>query len=145
MYVDNALLFSDVQVITAAAASTNYMDAQAVRDLGTGQDLYLVVTVDTAFTDSGSDSTLSVSIYGDSATTFTPDASDIVITVPAVSAAGTVCVAKLNPGLASLQYRYIELYYTPNGSDLTAGAVTAFITTDVQKYKAYANNYTITG
>ena len=64
MYVDALLLFSDAQAITAAAASTSYIDFGAVRDMGTGEDLYVVVTCDVAMTDGSSDSTLAVAIEG---------------------------------------------------------------------------------
>jgi len=145
MYVDKALLFSDAQAITAEAASTDYADLGAVRDIGTGQDLYLVTTVDVAFTDGSSDSTLSVKLEGDSTTTFTPDAVETLFTIPALAAAGNVYIAKLSPSLSPLQYRYIQLKYTPNNGNLTTGSVTSFITTNVQRYVSYANAYTISG
>lgn len=143
MYVDAQLLFSDAQAVTAAAASTNYVDLGAVRDIGTGQDLYVVVVCDVAMTDSGSDSTLDVILYGDSTTTFTPDASQTLFTFPAVSAAGTVKIAKLDPSSAPLQYRYIELYYSPNNGNLSTGSFTAFITHNIDQYTSYADGITI--
>ena len=73
MIMDAQLLFSDAQAITAAAGSTNTIDLGAVRDIGTGENLYLVVTVDVAFTDGSSNSTLTVALEGDSTTTITPD------------------------------------------------------------------------
>lgn len=143
MYVDGQLLFSDAQAVTAAAASTNTVDLGIARDIGTGQDLYVVVVCDVAMTDGSSDSTLDVILYGDSTTTFTPDAQQTLFQFPALSAAGTVKYAKLDPGSAPLQYQYIQLYYSPNNGNLTTGSFTAFITTDVQKYASYANGYTI--
>lgn len=143
MYVDAQLLFSDAQAVTAAAASTNYVDLGAVRDIGTGQDLYVVVVCDVAMTDAGSDSTLDVILYGDSTTTFTPDASQTLFTFPAVSAAGTVKIAKLDPSSAPLQYQYIELYYSPNNGNLSTGSFTAFITHNIDKYTSYADGITI--
>lgn len=143
MYVDALLYFSNAQAITAAAASTSHIDLGAVRDIGTGQDLYLVTVVDVAFTDSGSNSTLTVSLYGDSTTTFTPDGSTVAYTIPATAAAGTIYIHKLDPSAAALQYRYLTVYYTPNNGDLTTGTVTTFITTDVQKYVSYADGITI--
>lgn len=143
MYVDSQLLFSDAQAITSAVASTNYIDLSEVRDIGTGEDLYVVCLVDTAFTDTGSNSTLTVALEGDSSTTFTPDATQTLFTFDAVSAAGTVKYAKLDPGSAPLQLRYIQLKFTPVDGDLSAGAVTAFITKDISKYRAYADAITI--
>lgn len=143
MYVDAQLLFSDAQAVTAAAASTNYIDLGAVRDIGTGEPLYLVCVCDVAMTDSGSDSTLAVAIEGDSTTTFTPDATETMFTFSAASAAGTVKIARLDPGSAPLQYQYIQLKYTPASGDLTTGSFTAFLTNNIQKWTAYADNITI--
>lgn len=143
MYVDAALLFSDAQAVTATAASTNYMDAGAVRDLGTGESLYVVCSVDVAMTDTGSDSTVAVSLEGDSTSTFTPDGTDTLFTFPALSAAGTTKIARLDPGMASLQYRYLQLKYTVSGGNLTTGSFTAFITNNIDKYTSYADAITI--
>ena len=52
MYVDAQLLFSDAQAVTAAAASTNSIDLGAVRDIGTGEELYVVCVCDVAMKDS---------------------------------------------------------------------------------------------
>lgn len=143
MFLDAQLLFSDAQAVTAAAASTNSIDLGAVRDIGTGENLYLVVTVDVAMTDTGSDSSLAVAIEGDSTTTFTPDGTHTVFTIPAVSAAGAIFVHKLDPSSAALQYRYIQLKYTPNNGNLTTGSFTSFLTKDIQRYVSYADGITI--
>lgn len=143
MIHDALLLFSDAQAVTAAAASTSYVDLGAVRDIGAGEPLYIMVTIDVAFTDSGSDSTLTVDLYGDSSTTFTPDGTTTLFTIPALAAAGAAYIARLSPSAAALQYRYIELYYTPNNGNLSAGTVTAFMCHDIQRYVSYAKGYTI--
>ncbi len=143
MYVDSQLLFSDAQAITVAAASGNVIDLGAVRDIGTGEALYVVVSVDVAFTDSSSNSTLTVALEGDSTTSFSPDGTQDLFVIPALAAVGSVYYARLNPGSAPLQYQYIRLYYTPNNGDLTTGSVTAFIAKDIQKYVSYADNITI--
>lgn len=141
MYVDAALLFSDAQAVTAAAASTNYLNVGAAKYLGTGQPLYVVVVCDVSMTDESSDSTLTVSLYADSTTTFTPDASITLGTIPAVTAAGTVFVYPIPPDV--LKYQYLELYYTPNSGNLSTGSFTAFITPTPQAYTSYSDNVTI--
>lgn len=141
MFVDNALLFSDAQAVTAAAASTNYLDLGAVRNVGVGEPLYVVVTCDVAMTDGSSDSTLDVILYGDSTSTFTPDASVTLMTFAALSAIGTTKIARIPPGLVN--YRYLELYYSPNNGNLSTGSFTAFITHDIDAYTSYAKGYTI--
>jgi hypothetical protein len=141
MYVDAQLLFSDAQAVTATAASTNYIDFGAVRNLGVGENLYIVVSCDVAMTDSGSDSTLTVALEGDSTSTFTPDYTRNLFTFSALTAAGTVKIARISPGDAELQY--MQLKYTPANGNLTTGSFTAFITNNIQAYTSYADNITI--
>lgn len=145
MFVDKQTLFSDAQAITAAAASTNYIDLGpgALRDIGTGEDLYVFVSVDVAFTDGSSDSTLTVALEGDSTTTITPDGSETLFTIPALAAAGAVYYAKLAPGGAAQQFRYVQLKYTPNNGNLTTGTVTAGVVKDIQKFRAYPSGTSI--
>lgn len=142
MYLDAQLLFSDAQAITAAAGSTNKIDFGAARDIGTGEPLYVVVTVDVAFTDASSDSTLTVALEGDSTTSFTPDGTQQLFIIPALAAAGAIYVARISPDYAA-NYRYMRLKYTPNNGDLSTGSLTAFITNNVQKYASYADGITI--
>lgn len=143
MILDAQLQFSDSQAVTAAAASTNYVDLGVARDIGTGESLYVVVVCEVAMTDASSDSTLDVILYGDSTTTFTPDAQQTLFTFPAASAAGTVKIAKLDPGSAPLAYQYIELYYSPTNGNLSTGTFSAYLTTNIDKYTSYADAITI--
>lgn len=143
MILDAQLQFSDSQAVTAAAASTNYIDLGAVRDIGTGQDLYVVVVCEVGMTDSGSDSTLAVALEGDSSTSFSPDGTQDLFVFPAVSAAGTVKIAKLDPGSAPLQYRYIQLRYTPANGNLTTGTFSAYLTNNIDRYVTYPDGFTI--
>jgi hypothetical protein len=136
MYVDAALLFSNAQAVTDAAASESYLDQGAAKYLGTGTPLFVVVVVDATI----SAYAVTVSLYGDSTTTFTPDASATLGVIPASSAAGTVFVFPVPPDV--VKYRYLELYYTPSTS-LSAGKFTSFITDTPQAYTAYADNVTI--
>jgi hypothetical protein len=143
MIVDSQLLFSDAQAITAAAGSTNTVDLGSVRDIGTGESLYVVVTVDIALT--GASVTLVVDLEGDSTTTITPDATSRLFTIPALAAAGGTYIASLDPGMDALQYQYVRLKYTPTGGagSLSTGTVTAFITKNPQSVKYYADAVTI--
>lgn len=143
MIMDALLQFSDAQAVTAAAGSDNTLDMGVARDLGTGEDLYVVVSVDVAFTDSSSDSTLTVALEGDSTTTFSPDGTTTLFTIPALAAAGAIYYAKLSPGADALQYRYLRLKYTPNNGNLTTGSLTAGIVHGIQKFTAYAKGYTV--
>lgn len=146
MFLDAQLLFSDAQAVTAAAGSTNTIDLSAVRDIGNGNDLYVFVSVDVAMTDASSDSTLTVSLEGDSTTTFTPDGTRDLFIIPAVTAAGNVFYAKLSPSIGSsdgANYQYIRLKYTPNNGNLTTGTFTAGIVQNIQKATVFADGITI--
>lgn len=142
MIIDAMARFSNAQAITAAAASTDYMDLGEDRNLGAGEELYIGVVVTTAFTDSGSDSTLTVALQGDSTSTFTPDGSQQLFIIPALAAIGDKFFAKISPGFAS-RYRYIQLYYTPNNGNLTTGSVTAFIVKNPDTFLAFPDAITI--
>lgn len=142
MIIDAQNLFSDAQAITAAAASTNIIDLGAARNIGVGQNLYVGVTIDTAFTDTGSNSTLTVALEGDSTTSFTPDGTQQLFIIPALAAAGAKYFARVSPDFAS-NYRYIRLYFTPNNGDLSAGALTAFLVMNPDGQATYPKGYTI--
>lgn len=142
MILDAQLLFSDAQAITAAADATNYIDLGVAKDIGVGQDLWVFTSVDVAMTDAGSNSTLSVSAIWDSTTTFTPDASQLLYIIPAVSAIGAIFFGHVNPQVSTL-YRYMSLTYSPNNGDLSTGTFTSGIVLDIQKNIAYANAITI--
>lgn len=144
MILDSLLQFSDSQAVTAAAGSTNTIDTGAARDIGTGQPLYVVVVTKVAMTDSGSDSTLTVALEGDSTSTITPDGTQDLFTIPALSAVGDTFIAALDPAAAPLGYQFLRLKYTPNNGSLTTGSFSAFLTNDIQRWKPYAKNYTIT-
>ncbi len=140
MYVDKENLYSSAQAITSAVASTNIIDHQAIRDLGTGQDIYVVSICDVAMTDGSSDSTVVVTLETDDAEAFsTATTAQTIGTFGALSAIGTVVFAKL--GL--LNERFSRIKYTPGGGDLTTGSFTTFLTVNMHRWIAYAKGYTI--
>jgi hypothetical protein len=131
-------LFSDAQAITAAAASTNLIDLGANRNLGVGEDLYVHVNVDVAFTDASSDSTLTVTVETDDNEAFSsPTTAQTIGTFPALSAIG----ASLQPD--AIVERYMRLKYTPNNGSLSTGSVTAALVLGIQAYTSYADNVSI--
>lgn len=148
MYLDAKNEFSDAQAVTSTAISSNVIDLGAtntLKDIGTGQDVYLVVSTQTAATDSGSDATLTVTLESDStanlATSATVHFSTGALAFAAFSPAGTVLAAVKLP--AGNYERYVGVRYTVASGPLTAGKFDAFLTTDVQAWRAYADNVTI--
>jgi len=144
MFVDKLLQFSDGQAVTAAAASDSVVDQGVANRLSHGGDLYLVVVVATALTDGGSNTGTNITLQGDSTESFSPDGTVTLGSFAQAAAAGTTKVFKLAPSLAPLAYRYLRVYYDPQGANLTGGAFSAFLTKDAQAYLAHAKNYTIT-
>jgi hypothetical protein len=134
--------FSDAQAVTATAASTNLLDLGAVRNLGAGENLYVAVVCDVAMTDSGSDSTLTVTVETDDNASFSSaTTAQTVGTFAALSAIGTSLIARLSP--TAINERYMRLKYTTANGDLSTGSFTAFLVKDVQNYTSYADGLTI--
>lgn len=155
MICDADLLFSDAQAVTATAASTNYIDTAPLasalvsggsansRDLGVGEQLYWYALVDVAMTDSGSDSTIAVSIETDDNTSFSSAATvATIVTFAALSAAGTKYMGRL-PIATTVPYeRYVRLKYTTANGNLTTGSFTAGLAKDLDKYVSNVAGWT---
>jgi hypothetical protein len=152
MYVDKHNEFSDGQAVTVTAISSNVFDLisnssgkNPLRDIGTGQNVYLVVMTRTAATDASSDATLTVTLESDStadlATSATVHFSTAALAFAAFSPAGAVLAAVKLP--AGNYERYLGVRYTVAAGPLTAGNFDAFLTTDVDAWRAYARNYTV--
>lgn len=141
MIIDYENQFSDAQAVTSTAISSNVIDLGATpttRDIGNGQQLYLVVVTQTAATDTSSDATLTVTLESDStadlATSATTHFSTGALAFATFSPAGTVLVATPLP-LGSYE-RYLGVRYTVASGPLTAGKFDAFLTPDIQKWVA---------
>lgn len=145
MLLDKQLLFSEAQAITATANSTNYVDLGLVRNIGVGEELFLVFLVTTAFTDSGSDSTVTPSLVTDDNTSFSSATTIRTFDVlAALTPINTKRVYKLEPYNDAGRFeRYIQLAYTVANGNLTTGAITAFITKDAQLWTPTAVGYVV--
>lgn len=153
MILDNNLLFSDSQAITATAASTNLIDLGPIataavsggdtgtRQIGDGFPIFIFVFVEVAFTDSGSDSTLTVSVETDDNTSFSSAATVMTLDVlAALTAAGSKFFYRLPISTAAIPYeRYIRLKYTTTNGNLTTGTISAGLCTGVDRYRSYTN------
>ena len=142
MYIDAHNLFSDAQAITADAASTNLIDLGAIRNIGVGQPLYVVIVCDVAMTDASSNSTCTVTVETDDNASFSSATTAQTIgTFAALSAAGTRKVALIQPD--AVNERYMRLKYTMANGDLSTGSFTAFLTQNIDAYTSYADGITI--
>jgi hypothetical protein len=149
MYVDTLNELSNSQAVTATAISANVIDLGPVadnltRDLGTGGDLFLVVSTAVACTDTGSDATLTVTLESDNnvgLSSPTVHFSTPAIPFASFAPAGSRVVAIKLP-VGSYE-QYLGIRYTIGAGPLTAGAFDAFLTEDVQAYRAYADRTVI--
>lgn len=154
MIMDKFLEFSDAQAVTSTAISTNVVDlaplgngvgTNTTRDIGTGEDVYLVVITNTNVTDTSSDATLAVTLESDStenlATSPTVHFSTGAMAFATYATAGTV-IANVKLPAGSYE-RYLGVRYTVASGPLTAGAFDAFLVKNSQAYRSYAVGSTI--
>lgn len=141
MYLDQNLVLSDAQAVTATAASTKSIDfAHALRHIGDGEPIELVVVVKTALLASGGAATLTVALQ-DSADN---SSFSTVVTGPAIAKASLVAGYELlRITLPKGLQRYIQVYYTATTNDFTSGTVDAFLTLDRQNNVARASGFTV--
>ncbi|HEP8326495.1 TPA: hypothetical protein VDT87_001993 [Pseudomonas aeruginosa] len=150
MYVDKQAEFSDSQAVTATAISTNVYDlyprgnavnTNVTRDIGVGEDIYLVVQCDTTAT-AAEAATVTVSLESSSTADLatTPTVHFVSATLALANLVGgtTLLAIKLPAG----QYnRYVGVRYTVATGPLTAGAFSAFLAKDIQAFRAYVKGY----
>lgn len=151
MLLDNQNYFSDSQAVTSTAISENVIDTASLdlspttQDLGVGEDIWLVVQTAVAATDSGDDATLTITLESDSAAGLDDSAtvhySSGAIAFADFSPAGTVVLAVRLP--KGEYERYLGLRYTVASGPLTAGQFDAFLTKNIDAYRAYGDNVTI--
>lgn len=145
MFMDSDLLFSDAQAVTATAASTNYYDTGPLFTGNTGRnlgvsELYFSISVDVAMTDSGSDSTIAVSLETDDNTSFSSIATvATLVTIPALTAAGTKYFVKV-PIATTVPYeRYLQIKYTTANGNLTTGSFTVALVKNIDNWTSYVS------
>ena len=144
MILDALLEMSDAQAVTATAISTNVIDLGPVadnptRDIGTGEDVYWVISVDTTFTGLTS---LQASLVSDTTAGLqsAPVTHATTIAIPvAALIAGYQYAVKL-PGGSYKQYLGTQFTVVGTG---TAGKINSFLSKDVQAYRAYADRQPI--
>lgn len=142
MILDFNNRFSDAQAVTATAVSDDIIDLGEARNIGVGENLYILVVVDVAFTDSGDDTTIVVTIETDDNESFSSaTVGQTLFTFDALSAIGTTNIARIQPDAAN--ERFMRLRYTIANGSLTTGSLSSYILHDISKWTAYADNITI--
>lgn len=146
MIVDAQLQFSSAQAITAAANSTNSIDLSEIRNVGEGKPLFITTAVTTALTDGGSNAGTQVILYGASTANGTTALQDLYIIPQAAAVGSGPFFAQIYPAFTALlpgDFEFLTLNYAPVTANLTGGAFTSYIVTDIQGFQAYKRGYTI--
>lgn len=147
MILDKTNEFSDSQAVTATAISTNVIDinpggANSTVDIGNGEDVQLVIQVDTAATADGA-ATVTFSLESSAAaglTSATVHWTSAAIGKAALTKGAEVARVKLPAG----DYKpYLGVRYTVATGPLTAGAFSAFLVKDSQSREQYKSGFTV--
>lgn len=88
MYVDTLLELSDAQALTATGNTTNTIDLGGDKDVGRGQTLYLVLSLDVAADGANADETYVFTLTTDDNTGFSSPTTIITHTINRGTAAG---------------------------------------------------------
>ncbi|WP_321878474.1 Bbp16 family capsid cement protein [Paraburkholderia bannensis] len=149
MILDKTNEFSDSQAVTATAVSTNTIDTNpafvnSTTDIGAGEDVTLVLQVDTSATASGA-ATVTVTLESDTATDLSSGSSTVHVTLgpfalAQMTAKATLAKVRLPSGTYK---RYLGVRYTVATGPLTAGAFSAFLVKDAQANAIYKSGFTV--
>lgn len=153
MILDKRNEFCDATTVNTGAAGSYLLGDQidlgaAGLDVGNGEPVYLVITVDTGIKVASSTGTISFSLVSDDSASI---ATNGTATVHAVSAsfatsttsdagalkAGNVLLAVPLPMEGTTYERYLGILQTTGTTAISAGKINAFLTRDVQAWKAY--------
>jgi len=146
MILDNELVLSDGQLVTASAISTDVYDTGPLASgntgvaLGSGAPLYVFVINNTDLDDTGDDSTATVTFESDSTANLATSATVHVTlgTFAANAAAGQILYGTL-PSTTNYE-RYVGFRFTVAGGNLDGDvSFTAGITRDIDAWIAYAS------
>lgn len=140
MILDAQHLFSDAQALTATAASTNLIDFGSDRNIGIGEPMAVVVTVDTAL--AGTSPTINIAVQMDDSAAFSSPVSVVTSQTYSALAQGAKVVIPIPPDTSG--ERFCRLNYTLGGTTPTITVTAALIPMNmVQNEVAYPKGYTI--
>jgi hypothetical protein len=152
MILDSLLEFADAESVAAAAGTAligDVIDLQEARDIGNGEPIYLVIQCDTAIITGGAAGTVKFQLVSDAQAAIATNGSATVhydsgtiVTGAAgagLTAAGAMITAIALPMEGVAYEQYLGILCVTATTTTTAGAINAFLTKDVAKWKAYAD------
>jgi len=146
MILDERLEFCDATALNTGAAGVyllgDQIDLTLARDVGSGEPVWCVITVDTlpvsatgtASFSLVSDAQAAIAVDGSATVHFTTSAR-----LAANMAAGTVLAAVALPIEGAVYERYLGILQTTAIAAFSAGKINALLTHDFAKWKAYAD------
>lgn len=152
MILDESLEFADAVSVAAAAGTAligDVVDLSLVgSDLGNGEDMWVVIRTTTEIITAGAAGTIQFFLASDAQAAITTGftqhlASSVLVSDDAaansseLNAGGTILMAKLPTGTYE---RYLGIMCTIATTTVTAGAIDAFLTRNVAKWRSYPNN-----
>lgn len=146
MITDRLTTFCLATALNTGAAGDyiigDWIDLQNVRDLGQGQDAYLVMQVDTAATSGGS-ATLQLGLVSNDASPLLASGANTHLLSSVFALASLTTGKSLFVGCLPYEgpayKRYLGIRQTTGVAAFTAGKVDAFLTFDPAVWKAYAD------
>lgn len=143
MYLDKTNEFSAAQALTATAVSTNVIDLGVDRDIGIGEEIAVVVSVQTAADYTTTDETYQVTVQTDDNDSFSSPTT--VVQSAVINGDELPAGAKIVLMIGHTNERYLRLNYTLAGTTPSV-TVDAFLSPSdmVDGYTYYADGYAIT-
>jgi hypothetical protein len=152
MILDERNEFCDAVALNTGAAGTYLLGDQidlttAAANIGTVDDIYLVISVDTGIKVASSTGTISFTLASDdTASVATNGTATVHFTTAAFATSTTSDAGALKPGtvLAALKLpqgfnyeRYLGVLQTTGTTAISAGKINAFLTADAALWRAY--------
>lgn len=154
MIIDSLNEFADATSVAAVASTAligNVIDLGATpQDLGNGEPMYLIITVDTSIITGGVAGTIAFSLASDAQAAIATDGSATThintgtfvtdgVDASALLEGAVAYVGAVPTGAGKAYERYLGVLATVGTTTVTAGAINAFLTKDPSAWKAYAD------
>ena len=145
MILDKRNEFCDAVALNTGAAGTyllgDQIDLGVARDMGNGEPMYLVITVDTLPTSAAGTATAQFTLASDDSASISTSTSTVHLLTKAFAisemAAGQMLAAIALPMEGVAYERYLGVLQTTGTQAFTGGKINAFLTHDVAKWKSY--------
>jgi len=153
MILDERNEFADAVSVAAGAGTAligDVIDLSVARNIGNGEPLYFVITAATEIITAGAAGTIKFQLASDAAAAIATDGTasvhfdtgtfvtdDSAANDSQLNAGGVICAVAI-PNEGRVYERYLGVLCTIGTTTVTAGAINAFLTHDVAKWKAYA-------